>query len=160
MNECVASYLVYPGAAGWEYPAWRGRFYPDELPDDWMLAFYNTQFRALWLPQPVWMAATDDEIGRWVEDTQCGFRFVLETAAGGEDAGRTCAAKLAGRGIVATPEWSAAHVVWLDAGFDARALAARIGEQAAQGQALFLISREGDLAVLERARELTAIMGY
>ncbi len=70
--------LVLVGASGWLHPAWRGGFYPDGLPDDWLLSYYNTQFQAVYLPAPVWQAASEATWEQWLNDTQDGFHFVLE----------------------------------------------------------------------------------
>jgi uncharacterized protein YecE (DUF72 family) len=50
--------LVLVGASGWQHPAWRGAFYPADLPDDWQLSYYSTQFQArVVLATPAWEAA-------------------------------------------------------------------------------------------------------
>jgi hypothetical protein len=64
--------LVLIGASGWLHPAWRGSFYPDGLPDDWQLSYYNTQFQAVYLPAPVWQAASTATWDQWLHDTQDG----------------------------------------------------------------------------------------
>src|SRR5512143_2109420 len=73
--------LVRVGAAGWLYPSWRSGFYPEGLPDDWLLSYYNTQFQAVYLPASVWQAVSAKTWGQWLGDTQEGFCFVLEPAA-------------------------------------------------------------------------------
>ncbi len=157
MNE---KYWVYWGASGWEYGGWQGGFYPEDLPHDWLLSFYNTQFRAVWLPVSLWEKASNSAIQQWLEDTQEGFRFLIEVEPGVGEAARQCVEKLAGRGILATPEWCEEHVVWLAQSPDLRVLAARISKQAGEGKPLFIISRDGDLKSLNRVRELTQIMGH
>lgn len=146
--------LVLLGAMGWEQPAWKDGFYPAELPDDWLLPYYSTQFQAVFLPAPVWQAASDATWAQWLDDTPPGFHFVLEPAS-----------SLSGlpsseRVLLATPEWAAAHIWRLDEMPDLRALAQRITQHAATGEPLFVFSRSGNLALLEQVSTLKQVMGY
>ena len=138
----------------WENPAWHGSFYPDGLPDDWLLSYYNTQFQAVYLSASVWQAASDVTWAQWLNDTQDGFYFVVE-------AGDATSVKPASeRVLLATPAWEADHVWWLDEAPDLRRLAQRITQQAATGEPLFVFSRSGDLGLLEQAKTLKQVMGY
>jgi len=150
----AASTLVLIGATGWEHPAWRGNFYPDDMPDDWLLSYYNTQFSAVYLPAAVWQAASEATWAQWLDDTQDRFHFVLEP-------GDAVPLKPASeRVLLASPAWEAGHVWWLDEAPDLRKLAQRITQQAATGEPLFVFSRSGNLALLERANTLRQVMGY
>jgi hypothetical protein len=138
----------------WNRPDWRGSFYPEDLPDDWMLSYYNTQFQAVYLPAVIWQAVSDAIWAQWLGDTQDGFCFVLEPG----DAGAV--PPVSPRVLLATPAWTAAHVWWLDQAPDLRALAQRIAQQATTGSPLFVFSLTGDLVQLERANNLKQVMGY
>ena len=146
--------LVLVGAAGWLHPAWRSGFYPEGLPDDWLLSYYNTQFQAVYLPAAVWQAASDATWAQWLDDTQDCFHFVLEPGAAARD--RPASARV----VLATPAWEAEHVWWLDEAPDLRLLAQRITQQAATGEPLFVLSRSGNLSLLEQANTLRQVMGY
>lgn len=150
----TSSALVLVGAMNWNRPDWRGSFYPEDLPDDWMLSYYNTQFQAVYLPAVIWQAASDAIWAQWLGDTQDGFCFVLEPG----DAGAV--PPVSPRVLLATPAWTAAHVWWLDQAPDLRALAQRIAQQATTGSPLFVLSLTGDLVQLERANNLKQVMGY
>ena len=150
----TSSALVLVGAMDWNLPHWRGRFYPEDLPDDWLLSYYNTQFEAVYLPATVWQAVSDAAWAQWLYDTQDGFCFVLEP--GGSEAIPPVSPRI----LLATPAWTAAHVWWLDEAPDLRALAQRITQQAAVREPLFVFSRSGDLALLEKAKTLKQVMGY
>lgn len=150
----TSSALVLVGAMNWDRPDWRGRFYPEDLPDDWMLSYYNTQFQTVYLPAVIWQAASDAIWAQWFGDTQDGFCFVLEPG----DAGAV--PPVSPRVLLATPAWTAAHVWWLDQAPDLRALAQRIAQQATTGSPLFVFSLTGDLVQLERANNLKQVMGY
>lgn len=138
----------------WDRPDWRGSFYPQGLPDDWLLSYYNTQFQAVYLPAAVWQAATEADWAQWLNDTRDGFFFVLEPG----DAAAVPPASPRVR--LATPAWTAEHVWWLDERPDLRVLAQRITQQAATGEPLFVLSRRGDLGRLEQAKTLKQVMGY
>ena len=150
----TSSALVLVGATGWLHPAWRSGFYPDDLPDDWLLSYYNTQFQAVYLPAPVWQAASEATWAQWLNETQGGFFFVLEPG----DAASVKA--VSERVLLASPAWEADHVWWLDAVPDLRRLAQRITQQAATGEPLFVLSRRGDLGLLQQANTLKQVMGY
>jgi hypothetical protein len=150
----IPTNLVLVGARGWQHSAWRGGFYPADLPDDWTLSYYSTQFQAVYLPAPVWQAASEDTWAGWLHDTHDGFHFVLEAREAAP------AQPVSGRVLLATPAWQAQHVWWLDEAPDLRQLAQRITQHAASGEPLYVLSRSGDLGLLEQVRTLKQVMGY
>jgi uncharacterized protein YecE (DUF72 family) len=146
--------LVLVGASGWQHPAWRGAFYPADLPDDWQLSYYSTQFQAVHLPAAAWQAASAATWEAWLADTHDGFHFVLEPGAAAPPP------PVCGRVVLATTAWEAAHLWWLDAAPDLRQLAQRITRHAETGEPLYVFSRSGDLGLLEQALSLKQVMGY
>jgi len=146
--------LVLIGAVDWQHLAWRGRLYPDDLPDDWLLSYYNTRFSAVFLPAAVWQAASEATWAHWLYDTREDFHFVLEPAESGARMPESA------RVLLATPAWQAEHAWWLDEAPDLRLLAQRITRQAATGEPLFVFSRSGNLDLLEQADTLRQVMGY
>lgn len=62
-------------ARGWTHPRWRPGFYPDDLPDEWRLTYYNNEFAAVVVPAEQWPGA---DYGQWLEDTDPRFRFYLQ----------------------------------------------------------------------------------
>ena len=146
--------LVLVGAVDWQHPAWRDRFYPEEMPDDWLLSYYNSQFNAVYLPAAVWQAASEASWAQWLDDTLDGFFFVLEPGEANS------APPVSERVLMATPSWAAEHVWWLDEAPDLRVLAQRITRQASTGEPLFVFSRSGKLELMEQAKTLVQVMGY
>jgi hypothetical protein len=61
---------------------------------------------------------------------------------------------------VASPPWAAAHVWWLDEAPNLRLLAQRITQRATTGEPLFVLSRSGNLELMEQADTLRQVMGY
>lgn len=148
------SSVFFVGAVNWQHAAWQGSFYPDDLPEDWLLSYYNTQFQTVYLPASVWQNVPESTWTQWLNDTQEGFCFVLE-------AGSSAAAKPASdRVLWATPAWIADHVWWLDEAPDLRALSQRITRQAAIGEPLFVLSRSANMKLLQQANSLREVMGY
>jgi hypothetical protein len=146
--------LVLVGALKWDIPAWQGGFYPHDLPEDWLLSYYNTQFQAVYLSASTWVDASESTWAQWLNDTQDGFCFVLEPSAAA--AFRPASERV----LLATPAWAADHIWWLDEAPDMRALAQRITQQAAMGEPLFVFSRSGNIGLLQQATDLKQVMGY
>jgi uncharacterized protein YecE (DUF72 family) len=146
--------LVFVGAVHWLHPEWGPAFYPADLPEDWLLSYYNTQFRAVYLPAAAWSRVDAATWSEWLDDTQDDFVFVLEPA--GPDVDIPVSARVR----LATPEWAARHLWWLDETPDLRALARRVTQHAEQGEPLFVFSRTADLAQLEQVNTLKQVMGY
>jgi hypothetical protein len=76
MNKSHTDIIV--AAYGWSHPDWCGRFYPDDLPEDWQLSYYSNEFRAVVVPASAWSSEDPLEIERWAEDTNEEFMFYLE----------------------------------------------------------------------------------
>ncbi len=146
--------LVYIGAVNWLHPAWNGAFYPDDLPDDWLLSYYNTQFNTVYLPESIWQTVPGSTWAVWLNETQESFVFVLGPGAS------ECAEPASERVLLATQSWMAEHVWWLDELPDLRALTHRISQHAVTGEPLFVFSRSGNLALMEEADTLRQVMGY
>ncbi len=150
----MAGYLVYSGTVGWDAEVLKN-VYPEDLPKDWKLSFYNTQFRCVFLPLESWSLANEQQIQIWLNDTQEGFRFLLGGAID-ENAGLMRKAACFGAKGVLEHE---AQIVWLDGKVDMRALAARMQALSGHGQPLFVIARGIGSAELAQLNELISILG-
>ena len=150
------NYAVYLGAAGWQHPVWLDAFYPEDLPEDWRLAFYNTQFRCNYLERAAWAGLAPEIWAQWAQETQESFRFVLELSGSAEiDAAATEA--FGGRAVLVDSAQDA-RLLWFDASSDLRALVARVRERVA-GNTVYLISRDADLPRMEQVRTAIELMG-
>ncbi len=69
------------GANGWLHPAWQTWFYPDDLPDDWLLAYYSNDFPVVLMPAAYWQTSMND-IQDCLEDSSDHFRIVCEVPPG------------------------------------------------------------------------------
>ncbi len=71
---------ILVGARGWDHPSWLGEFYPEDLPEDWRLAYYANAFRSVLVPAQVLVRVHESAFAGWVEDVPAGFRFYLEVS--------------------------------------------------------------------------------
>lgn len=141
------------GTEDWTHPAWQLAFYPEGLPSDWMLPYYNTRFQTVYLTADRWRRVAAADWQQWLDDTRAEFVFLLE------DTG-TPAPVASERVQYVTPAWADAHVWWLDDRPDLRALAGCIAAHAAAATPLFIVSRKGDLDLLQQVEFLRQAMGY
>lgn len=151
----MSAYLVYLGAIGWEHEAWRGDFYPEDLPEDWRLSFYNTRFRCVYLPFELWRNAAADAVAGWLHDTHEGFHFVLGAPARLSEDETRKAGRFGARGLLE----NAAAVLMYEGEPDWRDLARRMQKAAQTGVPLYVISRDAALPQLEKAAELMGVLG-
>lgn len=149
------------GAIGWDHPAWTGAFYPDDLPPEWRLNYYNTAFECVYLPYAIWHTTPAETFATWRQDTLEHFRFLLEAPPTPPTSGSADAALIAALGekaIVAHPG-QALTLVWLEPGANLRTLAETL-QTLESAAPIYLISTSGDLAQLEQTRTLLEILGY
>jgi uncharacterized protein YecE (DUF72 family) len=151
----MSDYIVYVGAVGWRHEAWQGDFYPEEMPEDWQLSFYNTQFRCVYLPFDLWRNATDEAVAHWLYDTQAGFRFVLEAPAAPSEDDLRKAARFGERGLLE----DRVDIVRFEGEPDLRNLAQRMQKAAQTGVPLYVVSQEAALPQLRKIAELMGVLG-
>lgn len=163
MND-TAMHFTALGAIGWEHEHWLGAFYPEDLPEEWRLAYYATQFDCVYLPHAHWARTAPETLETWAAETLERFRFLLEHPPGAlqpEETARIAA--LGDRAVLLGPGENA-WLIWFDAGSDLKALAERIQEKGqeafAQGHRLYLLSLDAHLGRLEEVRTLLEVLGY
>jgi hypothetical protein len=71
------SQIILVGAYGWKHPQWNS-YYPEELPEDWRLAYYSNEFNAVMVPAAEWLNADPETIEGWADDVPDQFRFFIE----------------------------------------------------------------------------------
>jgi uncharacterized protein YecE (DUF72 family) len=70
---------VLIGTSGFSYPAWRGGFYPEKLPETKMLGYYAGHFQAVEINNSFYRMPTAEVLGRWAAETPPEFRFALKS---------------------------------------------------------------------------------
>lgn len=68
---------IETGALGYTHPGWEEHYYPEGLPDDWLLDYYGHHFRFVLLKTEEWLDASEDEVSQWKEDVKESFDFFL-----------------------------------------------------------------------------------
>jgi hypothetical protein len=145
------------GATDWTAPSWNGGLYPADLPADWRLTFYNTQFGCAWVDYRTWHRLSAAEAMQWLEDTHAGFRFLFETGEA-EDAGDARTLALLAPRLGAHCSAAGPDLLWFDRATDLRRLSEELHLRVAGGGTTYLLSRDGSLATIERVRTLLELL--
>lgn len=69
---------IIPLRTGWGPNPDDPPYYPDELPQDWRLAYFANAFWGVLVPQPLWSAAGAAGVSAWAEETPARFRIYLD----------------------------------------------------------------------------------
>jgi uncharacterized protein YecE (DUF72 family) len=72
----MARYWV--GTSGYNYPEWRGSFYPPKLPQAEMLPFYAARFPTVEINYTFYRMPTEKLLAGWAQATPPHFRFTLK----------------------------------------------------------------------------------
>lgn len=70
---------VFTGTSGFAYKEWKGTFYPEDLPDAKMLAYYAEHFRAVEINNTFYRMPSEKVLLDWSAQVPEPFRFVLKT---------------------------------------------------------------------------------
>ena len=71
---------LYVGTSGYSYKEWKGSFYPAELPDDRMLAYYGERFNTVEINNTFYRMPTEKLLASWAEKVPGSFRFTLKAS--------------------------------------------------------------------------------
>jgi uncharacterized protein YecE (DUF72 family) len=66
------------GTSGYSYPPWKDKFYPKDLPDERMLAYYGKCFRAVEINNTFYRLPTVSTVKSWAKDVNGAFQFALK----------------------------------------------------------------------------------
>lgn len=140
------------GAMDWRDPAWTGSFYPADMPEEWRLSYYAGQFNCVFLEAKRWRNRDISELEQWCEAVHSQFIFLLEN-----DEKSTPPKALPQKAMLIDTQDS--RIVWFERNGDLKQLATMIKTGSNDGN-MFLISRDGDLAQMERVSTLLELLGY
>lgn len=68
------------GTSGFDYAAWTGGFYPEELPAGERLAWYSSRLPVVEINATFYRLPKRDVVRGWAERSAAGFRFVLKAS--------------------------------------------------------------------------------
>ncbi len=66
------------GTSGFSYKEWLGKFYPEKLPGDQMLAFYARHFDTVEINNTFYRMPAETMLARWAAEAPAGFEFTLK----------------------------------------------------------------------------------
>ena len=69
---------VHVGTSGYDYPEWKGSFYPEDLPATRMFAFYADRFATVEINYTFYRMPTPKTTEGWRAQAPEGFRYVLK----------------------------------------------------------------------------------
>ena len=69
---------MFVGTSGYNYPEWRGTFYPEKFSTDKMLAYYAERFPTVEINYTFYRMPTEKLLAGWASGTPDGFTFTLK----------------------------------------------------------------------------------
>jgi uncharacterized protein YecE (DUF72 family) len=69
---------IHVGTSGYNYPEWRGTFYPAEFPAKKMFGYYAERFRTVEINYTFYRMPTPKTTGAWLEQAPPGFAYGLK----------------------------------------------------------------------------------
>ncbi len=70
--------MIFIGTSGYNYPEWKGSFYPDDLPTSKMLPYYSQQFSTVEINYTFYRFPSEKAVEGWRAATPEGFTFTLK----------------------------------------------------------------------------------
>ena len=71
---------VHVGCSGWNYPSWRGAFYPQGAAQQRWLELYARRFDTVEVNSTFYRLISRDAVARWVNDTPESFVFAVKAS--------------------------------------------------------------------------------
>jgi len=70
--------MVWVGTSGYNYPEWKGSFYPDDLAAKKMLPYYAARFPTVEINYTFYRMPTEKLVAGWAEQVPSPYRFTLK----------------------------------------------------------------------------------
>ena len=70
--------MIHIGTSGYNYPEWRGSFYPEGFPTSKMLAYYSERFGTMEINYSFYRLPSEKALDGWAEGTPDNFIFTLK----------------------------------------------------------------------------------
>ncbi len=70
--------MIWVGTSGFQYPEWKGKFYPEKMPPKKMLTFYSERFNTTEINYTFRRMPTEKILNNWSAQTPLQFRFTLK----------------------------------------------------------------------------------
>jgi uncharacterized protein YecE (DUF72 family) len=75
--------MIWIGTSGWVFPHWQGRFYPPELPEAELLAYYARHFSTVEINRSFYRQPSREQFAAWARQAVAvhpGFRFAVKAS--------------------------------------------------------------------------------
>jgi uncharacterized protein YecE (DUF72 family) len=69
---------LHVGTSGFSYPAWKGKFYPRDLPADGMLHYYGQHFNSVEINNTFFRLPKLDVVEQWLAAVPADFQFAMK----------------------------------------------------------------------------------
>ena len=70
---------LYVGTSGYSYKEWKGKFYPEDLPEKQMLHFYGERFGTVEINNTFYRMPKPELVESWANEVPASFKFVLKS---------------------------------------------------------------------------------
>jgi uncharacterized protein YecE (DUF72 family) len=70
--------MFWVGTSGYNYPEWKGSFYPDDLPAKKMLPYYAARFPTVEINYTFYRMPTEKLVAGWAEQTPAPYKLTLK----------------------------------------------------------------------------------
>jgi uncharacterized protein YecE (DUF72 family) len=70
--------MIWIGTSGYNYPEWKGTFYPADLPASKMLAYYAARFRTVEINYTFYRMPTEKLVAGWAAGTPSPYKLTLK----------------------------------------------------------------------------------
>lgn len=70
--------MIWIGTSGYNYPEWKGNFYPANLPASKMLAYYSARFPTVEINYTFYRMPTEKLVAGWAAGTPAPYRLTLK----------------------------------------------------------------------------------
>ena len=70
--------MIRVGTSGYNYPEWRGSFYPEKFPTGKMLPYYAERFSTVDINYTFYRMPNAKTVAGWDKETPAGFSFTLK----------------------------------------------------------------------------------
>ncbi len=71
-------FMIWIGTSGYNYPEWKGTFYPADLPASKMLAFYSARFPTVEINYTFYRLPTEKLVAGWAAGTPSPYKLTLK----------------------------------------------------------------------------------
>lgn len=148
--------IAYLGVYDWRHSEWAGRFYPEDLPEDWRWAYYVTQYSCIWLDRKAWEALDSSTMSLMAAECPEDFEILLQDD--GVNDGHLASLIEAAQGHARATANADACILRFGAETDLSQLSTEL-TRAAHRPPLYLLSMDADLTMLERVSTLLELLG-